>query len=103
MCDYMNVHVCCNLDLELALNATDVDSSSFLAWSYRIVHCSKMRLIEAQQAQEYFSKWQHMCIGWWCTEKSMSYEPPETSCNISRQLLVRMSIVVEEYNDFYSP
>ncbi|KAL5479902.1 hypothetical protein EMCRGX_G023502 [Ephydatia muelleri] len=51
--------VCCNLDLELALHATDVDSSSFSKYSLELQNLPLLQaeLEEAQQAQE---KFQHM-------------------------------------------
>ena len=51
--------VCCNLDLELALHATDVDSSSFSKYSLELQNLPLLQaeLEEAQQAQENF---QHM-------------------------------------------
>ena len=46
--------VCCNLDLELALHATDVDSSSFSKYSLELQNLPLLQaeLEEAQQAQE---------------------------------------------------
>eukprot|EP00731_Ephydatia_muelleri_P019905 Em0012g730a len=54
--------VCCNLDLELALHATDVDSSSFSKYSLELQNLPLLQaeLEEAQQAQENFQQWQHM-------------------------------------------
>ncbi|KAL5489078.1 hypothetical protein EMCRGX_G018128 [Ephydatia muelleri] len=48
--------VCCNLDLELALHATDVDSSSFSKYSLELQNLPLLQaeLEEAQQAQEKF-------------------------------------------------
>ncbi|KAL5500107.1 hypothetical protein EMCRGX_G011610 [Ephydatia muelleri] len=50
--------VCCNLDLELALHATDVDSSSFSKYSLELQNLPLLQaeLEEAQQAQEHFQQ-----------------------------------------------
>eukprot|EP00731_Ephydatia_muelleri_P032590 Em0024g134a len=50
--------VCCNLDLELALHATDVDSSSFSKYSLELQNLPLLQaeLEEAQQAQENFQQ-----------------------------------------------
>ena len=50
--------VCCNLDLELALHATDVDSSSFSKYSLELQNLPLLlaELEEAQQAQENFQQ-----------------------------------------------
>ena len=50
--------VCCNLDLELALHATDVDSSSFSKYSLELQNLPLLQaeLEEAQQAQENFQR-----------------------------------------------
>ncbi|KAL5494514.1 hypothetical protein EMCRGX_G015864 [Ephydatia muelleri] len=49
--------VCCNLDLELALHATDVDSSSFSEYSLELQNLS---LKKPSKHRKIFSKWQHM-------------------------------------------
>ena len=50
--------VCCNLDLELALHATYVDSSSFSKYSLELQNLPLLQaeLEEAQQAQENFQQ-----------------------------------------------
>eukprot|EP00731_Ephydatia_muelleri_P011462 Em0006g356a len=50
--------VCCNLDLELALHATDIDSSSFSKYSLELQNLPLLQaeLEEAQQAQENFQR-----------------------------------------------
>eukprot|EP00731_Ephydatia_muelleri_P011671 Em0006g565a len=71
--------VCCNLDLELALHATDVDSSSFSKYSLELQNLPLLQaeLEEAQQAQENFQQMATYVVLVGDAERN---EPPETSC-----------------------
>ena len=71
--------VCCNLDLELALHATDVDSSSFSKYSLELQNLPLLQaeLEEAQQAQENFQQMATYVVLVGGAERN---EPPETSC-----------------------
>ena len=48
--------VCCNLDLELALHATDVDSSSFSKYSLELQNLPLLQAELEEAPQEYFQQ-----------------------------------------------
>ena len=61
--------VCCNLDLELALHATDVVSSSFSKYSLELQNLPLLQA-ETQQAQENFQQMATYVVLVGCAERN---------------------------------
>ena len=99
--------VCCNLDLELALHATDVDSSSFSKYSLELQNLPLLQaeLEEAQQAQENFQQMATYVVLVGGAERN------PRAVNLLKQAAdkkktcqgtcKRMSILVKEYKRFF--